>query len=120
MRDPSEDDVDATATSPEEPREPWDLPQSSADADIQEARSATTIRGEDRSVRGASAQSDDPWAMVADEVLKRDEVPKATARRVIKRRAREDHQHEYEETRLPGGLVRRVCACGEVVIRSID
>ncbi len=98
--------------------EAWGLPSSAMRDDETVERGA---RHRSRSVDDARTDSDDPWAIAADAVLRRDppSESRSTARQ-RKRRTKRDHVHAFDETRLPGGLVRRVCSCGEVVIRSVD
>ncbi len=113
-----------TTTLPEDSTEPWDLPDQPEQARSDERplglQPSKKPRGGHRLSRRAEGEADDPWAMVADYVLKRDDGQEGSDRPQSKRLSREDHQHDYEETKLPGGLVRRICSCGEVVIRSID
>lgn len=99
--------------------EPWAIPPSPAGTAAPEKGGKQRDRP---AVHRNDGGTDDPWAMVADAVLRRDDPPGSGAAtpRSRRRRTKRDHIHEYEETRLPGGLVRRVCSCGEVVIRSID
>lgn len=104
-----------------EPHEPWGLAAEPLGETTREPLKTGRHRSQ-RTLGRPSDESDDPWAMVADAVLRRDDVPtpSAVTSRGRKKRSKRDHVHEYDETRLPGGLVRRVCGCGEVVIRSID
>lgn len=118
------DHVSTDISSSDEPAvqdEPWGIPpQAAPTSDAAPARGGRhRTRAADRS---QPEGDDDPWAMVSDAVLRRDNAPAPSAgtSRGRKKRTKRDHVHEYEETRLPGGLVRRVCSCGEVVIRSID
>lgn len=122
---PAEVEPPAVTESPStEPAsdEPWGIPPEPSAP----ARQSTSIRGGRHRSKPADhddgVEADDPWAMVSDAVLRRDDVAASsgTTARGRKKRTKRDHVHEYEETRLPGGLVRRVCSCGEVVIRSID
>ena len=112
----------STPTTEPASDEPWGIPPEPAAP----ARQSTSVRGGRHRGKPADhdddVEADDPWAMVSDAVLRRDDVAASsgTTARGRKKRTKRDHVHEYEETRLPGGLVRRVCSCGEVVIRSID
>lgn len=60
----------------------------------------------------------DPWGSLPEEMLRRDDD---LARRATpKPEAPPEHAHSFSEKKLPGGLVRRTCECGEVVIRGGD
>lgn len=118
--DPQVDDSSVTDQTVSD--EPWGIPPEStpSSSDTSPSRSG---RHRSRTTDSSPAdRNDDPWATVSDAVLRRESSPAASTRSSASRRKRtkRDHVHEYEETRLPGGLVRRVCSCGEVVIRSID
>ena len=120
------------APAPDPQPEPTEQPAERPPADAQPARTRRAPKRRDRqaSQRTSDEQpaqgSDDPWSMATGEMLRRSgdaeaaaTVP-APAKPAKRRRTRRDHTHQFEETRLPGGLVRRVCSCGEVVIRSVD
>lgn len=88
--------------------EPWNLGPTPAQTQPRRRRSRS------RPIRRSNA-GDDPWAMVADDVLRRDAQPAPPKPR---RRTRRSHDHDFTQTALSGGLVRLVCECGEVRIKS--
>lgn len=91
-----------------EPLEPWNLGPSA----IPSAPSRKN-RGRHRTPR-RQADAANPWASVADDLLRKDPEPVVQP----KRRLLRGHEHDFTKTALSGGLVRLVCECGEVVIKS--
>lgn len=114
---PSTESVPREATEPVhdgqleddiEPLEPWNLGPAAIPT-----TPTRRNRGRHRTGRSQS-ESVNPWAVVADDLLRKDPEPATPP----KRRLLRGHEHDFTKTALSGGLVRLVCECGEVVIKS--